>query len=396
MSVTRAGHAGADEPTTTELLTLTAAKTVQNATLRWIPAFLPAIGRGVGVGVGSMATLLSIGELAGLAAIAVGRMAGRTRERRLLAAALLVAAAGSALAGVFAHPLGFLAGYALLQLGGVVFVTTGHVWLGRSYRVERRGRALGIFETSWAIGLLVGAPLAGLAVAWLGWRAPFLGFAVLNVVAAVTVLRLHDTMPAPPKPASSNPAGDRAARPTMPATAKATVATIIAIWFASIATVVVYGAWFEDAFGFSSATIGLASILLGLTELTASGSVTVLTDRFGAARSVRFGLVGMLGSLGAIAFAGNEAWIGVAGLVVFLGTYEFGFVSAMAMVTEADRHLPGRVVGLTHSAGTLTRAAAALTGGVLYERVGMGAVTVVSVAGTLVAWAALRRTTEPG
>lgn len=68
----------------------------------------------------------------------------------------------------------------------------------------------------------------------------------------------------------------------------------------------------------------------------------------------------------------------------------------MTMVTEADRHLPGRVVGLTHSVGTLTRAAAALAGGWIYEQAGMRAVTVVSVAGTLVAWVALRRTGEHG
>lgn len=313
MTAPRSGGVDATaEPTTTELLTLTAAKTVQNAALRWIPAFLPTIGRGIGVGVGSMATLLSIGELTGLVAIAAGRRAGRTGERRLLALALLVAATGSAIAASVAHPVAFLVGYAVLQLGGVVFVTTGHVWLGRSYRVERRGRALGIFETSWAIGLLLGAPLAGLAIALSGWRAPFLVFAGLNVVAAVTVLRLRDTTAGAALTATeARAAAATAVRAPLPATARATVATIVAIWFASIATVVVYGAWFEEAFGFSSRTIGLASILLGLMELTASGSVTVLTDRFGAARSVRFGLVGMLTSLVAIGLAGNVAWVGV-------------------------------------------------------------------------------------
>jgi predicted MFS family arabinose efflux permease len=81
--------------------------------------------------------------------------------------------------------------------------------------------------------------------------------------------------------------------------------------------------------------------------------------------------------------------------VVFLGTYEFGFVSGMAMVTEADRMARGTVVGTTHSVGTLLRAGGALCGGWLYERSGMPAVTVAAGIATALAALALHRSARP-
>jgi hypothetical protein len=103
----------------------------------------------------------------------------------------------------------------------------------------------------------------------------------------------------------------------------------------------------------------------------------------------------MAGSLALIAVAGEAAWLGVPALVLFLGTYEFGFVSGMAMVTEVDRLARGRIVGTTHSVGTLLRAAGALCGGWLYDRSGIVAVTAAAGAATALAALALHRAAAP-
>lgn len=384
-----------------ELATITIAKTASNASLRWIPAFLPVVASGIGVGIGTMATLLSIAELTGLAAVAVGRRAATSGERRLVAAGLVVSSLGCLVAATVAHPAAFLLGYAGIAIGGVVFVTAGHLWIGGRYPFAVRGRAMALFETSWAASLLVGAPTAAVVIALSSWRGPFVTFAVVGLAAAVLVLvRLHDNpvhvVPATVRPRPSGPRvrGRQRARVALPTGALATVTVTALVWSSAVAVFTVFGAWFDRSFGFGAGTIGVAAVALAVTELGASGAATVLTDRWGPPRAVRRGILGMSIALVGVAVAGDRAWVGVLALVLFLGTYEFGFVSGLALATEVDRSAPGRVIGLTHTVGTVSRAGGAVCGGWLFERWGMPAVAGFATCTALLAAVALRRATR--
>ncbi|MBM3684933.1 MAG: MFS transporter [Actinobacteria bacterium] len=163
------------------------------------------------------------------------------------------------------------------------------------------------------------------------------------------------------------------------------------VWSSAVAVFTVFGAWFDRSFGFGAGTIGVAAVALGVTELGASGAATVFTDRWGPPRAVRRGIIGMALALLLVATAGDRAWMGVLALVLFLGTYEFGFVSGLALVTEVDRSAPGRVIGLTHTVGTVSRAGGAVCGGWLFERWGMPAVAMFALGTALLAGIALRR-----
>jgi predicted MFS family arabinose efflux permease len=383
-----------------ELATITVAKTASNMSLRWIPAFLPTIASGIGVGIGTMATLLSVAELTGLGAVAVGRRAAVAGERRLIALGLVVSSLGCLVVAAVAHPAAFLLGYAGIAVGGVVFVTAGHLWIGGRYPFAVRGRAMALFETSWASSLLIGAPTAAVVIAWSSWRGPFVTFAVIGFVAsALVLLRLRDNpvhVVPPAARAQQETAG--ATRPkvraALPAGALATVTVTALVWSSAVAVFTVFGAWFDREFGFGAGTIGVAAVALAVTELGASGAATVFTDRWGPPRAVRRGILGMALALLGIAVAGDQAWVGVLALVVFLGTYEFGFVSGLALATEVDRSAPGRVIGLTHTVGTISRAGGAVCGGWLFERWGMSAVALFALCTATLAAVALRRVTR--
>jgi len=379
---------------------ITLAKTASNASLRWIPAFLPVVAAGIGVGIGTIATLLSIAELTGLWAVVVGRRAAVVGERRLVAAGLVVSSIGCLVVASVAHPAAFLLGYAGIAVGGVVFVTAGHLWIGGRYPFAVRGRAMALFETSWAASLLIGAPTAAIVIALTSWRGPFVTFAVVGFLAAVIVLlRVRDN-PVHVVAASARHRTDattgtkgvrRRERGGLPTGAIATVTVTALVWSSAVAVFTVFGAWFDRSFGFGAGTIGVAAVALGVTELGASGAATVFTDRWGPPRAVRRGIIGMALALLLVATAGDRAWMGVLALVLFLGTYEFGFVSGLALVTEVDRSAPGRVIGLTHTVGTVSRAGGAVCGGWLFERWGMPAVAMFALGTALLAGIALRR-----
>jgi hypothetical protein len=70
--------------------------------------------------------------------------------------------------------------------------------------------------------------------------------------------------------------------------------------------------------------------------------------------------------------------------VVFLAGFEYGLVSSLTMVTEAAPDGRGRAIGLASMLATLSRAAAVVAAGQLYEAYGMtGPMTLSAIAGGL-------------
>jgi MFS transporter, DHA1 family, inner membrane transport protein len=58
--------------------------------------------------------------------------------------------------------------------------------------------------------------------------------------------------------------------------------------------------------------------------------------------------------------------------LLFIGGFEFGFVSTLSLVTEAAPGARGRAIGIGNAVGTLARSGSVVLTGLLYERVGVG------------------------
>jgi predicted MFS family arabinose efflux permease len=143
----------------------------------------------------------------------------------------------------------------------------------------------------------------------------------------------------------------------------------------------VSGAWLDDSHGVSTGGLGLIAAGLGFVELVASAGVAMAGDRIGSRRSVSFGLMILLAGLGIIATSGDSRPAAIAGLLVFLTGFEFGFVSTLTLVTEAAPNARGRAIGISNACGTVARATAVVVSGQLYEAFGMtGSITLAAAA----------------
>jgi predicted MFS family arabinose efflux permease len=160
---------------------------------------------------------------------------------------------------------------------------------------------------------------------------------------------------------------------------------------AGLTVLVVSGVWLEDRFGLSARSVAAVAIAFGLVELAASLSTVRLTDRLGKPRAVAIGLTLVAAGLGLLLAAGDGAWLGVTALTVFLGGFEFAFVSSLALVSEAAPAARGRAVGTGNAVATLARAGAAGAAGVLYEAAGIGGPVALAGACGLVAFVLLAR-----
>ncbi|MBN9742837.1 MFS transporter [Amycolatopsis sp. A1MSW2902] len=157
---------------------------------------LAEIGADLGVpdaGLGWIVAAGQLGYLGGLAALVpLGDLVDR---RTLIAAHLLLTAAGAGLAAAASQTWLLLAGLVLAGLFAVVVQTTV-AYAAALSTPDERGRTLGVVTSGVVIGILGARVAAGaLAELW-GWRSVYVALAVLLVTLAGLVLK---TMPPDPR-----------------------------------------------------------------------------------------------------------------------------------------------------------------------------------------------------
>lgn len=371
------------------LLALTGAKTVANTALRWVGPFLPTIGRAFDASTGTLTAVLGVAELAGLSTTWSGRAMDAGRRRRIFLAGCWAVTASSLLALV-GSLWWFAVAMFVLVLGVANLTVAGHAWISVRVPYRSRGRAIGVFELSWALSLLLGAPILALVIAQWGWRGPFVVLAIASAIAAVVVTVVVPGDDALPRSTSSpvDAHRDRRRRPEpLPRGAWSPLLGSALTGGAGMAVFVVSGAWLSDRHGVSTGGLGLVAMLMGALELVASGTSAGWSDRLGKARSTAGGLVVLLVGLGVVAVSGSSLLVAVVGFVVFLAGFEYAFVTGLSLVSEAAPEARGRALGIGNALGTLARSAGVLASGQLYEAVGLGGSLWLSAVVTTVALA---------
>lgn len=357
---------------TVDLAVLTGAKTVSNVALRWVSVFLPTLERAFGTTTGTMTTVMGVTELGGLSTMATGRWLDRGHERRIFLAGMYAVALSSAVA-LGGTTWTFAMAYAVLIVGVGNLTVAGHAWIGHRIAFTARGRAIGTFEVSWALALLLGAPVLALLIRAFGWRGPYVALVVAALLGALAVRRWV-TPGVPTAAPDARPArlGARALPPLIGSAATAA---------AGLGVFVVSGAWLDDRYGVSTGGLGAVAAASGAVELASSSTVAAISDRVGARRSVLAGLVVLLGGCAAMLAAGDSTAVAVAALLLFLCGFEYAFVSSLTLVSEAAPHARGRAIGLSNAFGTLARSSSVVLTGQLYEEFGMrGSLTWVTAA----------------
>ncbi len=357
---------------------LIAARLVLNTAHRFAYPFLPAISRGLGVTLEQGGLLMSARAVAGLATPLVVATAGRgERRRRTLALGLALFALGAAVTAAAGVYTGALVGFALFGLAKPTFDISGQAYIADRVPYHRRGRYIALFETTWALALLAGAPAAGWLIARLGWQAPFWVVAGLALV-ALAVLPWAVDRDAPPV------AGEPRPRLRLNRSAVLILLVVFALMFAAEVSFVVFGAWLEDRFGLSLVALGGAATAIAVAELAGEGASFALTDRLGPRRSVSIGLVICIAAFAALGPASGSLGGGLTVLVFAFFGFEFAIVSALPLATEVAPAARARFLSLTVVALSAARAAAGVAGPALFSWGGFAANSTASaVAGGL-------------
>jgi predicted MFS family arabinose efflux permease len=354
-----------------DVTTVTIAKLTANAAYRFAPPFLATIARGLDVDLTDLGVALAISELCGLSSPLIGRLAERVSRRWAMTGGLVGVAAGAVLAGASTGVVMFGAGLFVLAITKIVFDVGLGAWLADHVPYATRGRVVGLTETAWALGLLVGVSLMGLITAATSWRWGYATAAVAVLVMA-GVLAVRIDAGTRRHPATASPG---VADPTARLTGDGWVAVVglFCLMSATQALFVTFGPWLEDEFGVSNAGLAAVAFGLGALELAASTTSAARTDRWGKERSVAAGSAVMVPAALALALSDEHLVPGLVLLGLFIAAFEFAIVSCIPIGGELIPGSPARGLGTMIACGTLGRAFTAIPATRLYDRWGLSA-----------------------
>ena len=391
--------------------TITGAKAVANTALRWIPPFLPTLEAAFGASTTQLTTILGASELAGLSTLAVGDHLDRGRERVVMVTSLGLVTVSSLIA-LTGSIVSFAVAFVVLVLGVANYTVAGHAWISHRVIYRWRARAIGIFEISWALAMLVGAPVVAVLINRFGWRGPFVVLAAGSMVAAFVVARVLPSSPPRGRPSAAatvapdsadddHPDGalsDLRQRPAMTARAWLVVCGSALLALAGISVFVISGSWLSDSFDVSTSGIGVVAMGFGAVELIASTSIATFADRLGKLRSTLAGIGVLLVGVGIMAIAGDRVAVGIVGLLVFLLGFEYGFVTSLSLTSEAMPESRGATLAIGNAIGTLARGSGIVVSGLLYGAfgiVGTAALSACAATGSLACYVLSRRQLAP-
>lgn len=362
------------------------ARVLVNMALRLVYPFNTDIAKGLGVSLDSVGRVQGLGELTGLVSIGIGRQLDRGYYARWITIGVGAAGVGALLLGLGSHLWVFGLGFALIACGVAVMTTSTHTWIGESVLYAERGRMIGIFEMSWAVALLVGAPLAGVLIERGSWWWPFAAIGVVTVLILPFVSRslLRPTRLSPPVDRSRLllPQQSDHSAPVASVWRRTVVASIGSLSILTLGAAVIfasYGAWLKDRHGFTTASVSALTLGLGLVELAGSGSVAAFSDRIGKHRSVAGGAGVMASASVLLMVASHTRWLAALGIVVLFGGFEFAYVSQISINSEVGGSARGRVLAANAGITTISRAIGVAMGTWLYVQIGITAVAGISV-----------------
>lgn len=370
------------------LVPLTATRIVANTAYRFAPPFIAIIAgaeQGFDVSIARVGLVISISELAGFLAPLLGTFVDRVARRTAMAVGLAGSLVGILLMAIAPNLVVLCVGLTMLNLLKSCFDLGMAAWIADRVPYDRRGRVVGLTETSWALSLLVGVSLLGLVTAVSTWRVACVigavaiaacatwldsslrrsGDTVSGGTAASGVATSGDASPAGTQTSGTQTSGARAARAWL------VPLSMFGLMGASQCLFVTFGAWLADDFDFGASRIAAVGFALGAGELLSSVSSARYTDRIGKERSVALGALLMIPA--AIVLAGFDSLlaVGLIGLAVFIVGFEYAVVSMLPIATSLFAGAPGKGFGLVIGAGTFGRGVLTFVATSLYESAGI-------------------------
>ena len=357
------------------------ARLILNTSRRFAYPFASALSRGLGVPLAAITSLIAVNQVTGVLSPVFGPLGDRWGYRVMMLAGLAMLTGGMLVGGLLPAYGVVLLGLFLAGLGKSVFDPALHAYVGERVPYQRRGRAIGMLEFSWAGSALLGIPLIGLLIERLGWRAPFFVLGGLGLLSIVALRALIPSDRHQQRGAENLPGFREAWRQlSKERAALGALGFGLLISAANDNLFVVYGVWLESSFGLTIAVLGAATTVIGLAELLGEGLTASIADRLGLKRAIAAGSILSALSYILLPLVGRTLPLALIGLFITFLTFEFTIVTAISLFTEILPAARATMMSSSVAAISIGRVMGALVGGPVWLAGGMLATGLVSAA----------------
>jgi DHA1 family inner membrane transport protein len=372
------------DETRRHVVAVTVARLTTNGSFRFAPPFLASISDDLSTSLSRIGVALMITELLMIVSPVIGSYVDRMHRRTSMVAGLFGVTAAAALAAASPGLVVFVVAIALLGMSKLVFDVGLTAWVNDHVDYERRGRVIGITETSWALGLLLGVTIMGLVASASSWRWGYVtGAAATATMAVVLARRLG---PDAPHQVARH---ERSHRSRLTTRSYWVILSMFFLMAASQCMFVTFGSWLDEDFAVTEAGIAAVAFGLGAFELLASITSARRTDVWGKERSTILGAALIVPSGVLLALTSSSLPLGLIFLAVFLLGFEFGIVSLLPLAANMIPDSPARGLGYAIGGGTLGRAVMSLVATATFDAYGIGVPAIIGSACALLMIACL-------
>jgi len=381
-----------------------------------VAAIAPQIAVALGAtaaGVASSVTLYSLAAAA--VALLLGRYSRTLRPAGWLPLAAGVFVAADLLAAVSTNLMLFWTARALAGLAGGLVSALAIAALADASSYARRGRQMSGVAISYFLAPVLGVPLGAFVAGRFGWRAVFVGAAVLVALAGLLVRLFPLTVVEASERVertdgatrdygqgtnleSGADHGSLGALWRLAMRTRSTRMGIVSAFFVSgglVGLTTYLGAWLADAFGAGAREVGTLYAVAGLGAVAGGALGGLLADKYGKRRVAIVGSLSMAVALLLVPTFnwGAPLWI-VIGVTAFVAASRVAPLQALVteLVPSAER---ATYIALRNGASQLGIAAAVALGARLYPAYGLAGVAALCAVLTLGAWFTIRRLREP-
>lgn len=368
------------------ILAIVFARLVINITKRFPYPFIAAIGAGFNVSAASIQNVIALTNGSGLLSPLLGTISEHYGRKTVMFGILAMMSGMSIIGALFADYGIFVVVMFSFGIGKIIYDPTFQAYLGDVIHFKRRARVMGIAELSWALSLVIAAPLTGFLLDASSLQAVFvfLAAALAAGAAALWIFVESDARPGQDhqKIRLINPlAAIRIVSKHPPA--------VFALLFAICLTVahemffINYGLWMEDSFDLVLAALGTVTIVIAIAEIIGEFIVIAIADRLGPKTTSMSGMLAAAISFSIIPSLSFSLPLAMFGIFVMFIGIETAIVASLPMFTEILPQSRSVMMSANMGAHSLGRVIGAALGGLVYASSGGSFVFVGFIAGGL-------------
>ena len=340
-----------------------------NVTRRFPYPFVSPIGEAFGVSAVNIQNVIGLTNGAGLLSPLFGTVSERYGKKTVMIGALLMMTGLSALGAIFADYAVFVFVMFGFVFGKIIYDPTFQAYIGDVIHFSRRARVMGIAELSWALSLVIAAPVAGFLLDVSSLQAIFVFLTVLLGTSAFIFWLLVEPIDRRIRHPRSRLLSPLAAMRVVSAHPPAVFALFFTICLTASHEIfyINYGLWMEDSFGLVLTALGAVTIVIAVAEVIGEFIVITLADRFGAKRT---SMCGMLSAAICFLIIPNLSFslpVAMFGIFVMFICVETAIVSALPLFSELLPDSRAIMMSANVGAHSLGRMAGAALGAIIYN-----------------------------